>query len=386
MKMLRGAQIIAVAAACVISDSANAQQWKLGLEGGRIRSALDPSAQRTRNLGLGLSYEDLSSLFRISTGIPTEPDAVYWGAISGWKRLAVSKNGLVGGIEVAGNAFAYRGHSVTTTTGGGLLDPVVTSRHRASGTALAAQALPVVGFNAGPIQLQARAGVSSFLLSSNGQDRRRTVPMGDVQLAFQPDPTFVLTPVVRRYQPHDETASTFAGASAALVQGRVGLWASAGEWISGVDTISGGKEAWTVGAAIGITDRSSITAGARHDSYDPLYLNPPQTSWSVGVSVLLGKSFRKAAPVPAKYENGVATIRLAVTKASTAPRIAGDFNEWKPAPMERDGDSWTFSVKLAPGVYNYSFIAADGTWYVPEGTPGRKDDGMGGHVAVLVVR
>jgi hypothetical protein len=164
------------------------------------------------------------------------------------------------------------------------------------------------------------------------------------------------------------------------------FWGSAGEWISGVDTISGGKDAWTVGAALGVTDRTSITAGARHDSYDPLYLNPPLTSWSVGVSVLLGRTFRKVAPVPSKYENGVATIRLARSKTQSAPRIAGDFNQWKPEPMERDGDSWTYSVKLSPGVYNYSFVDANGTWYVPEGTPGRKDDGMGGHVAVLVVR
>jgi hypothetical protein len=37
-------------------------------------------------------------------------------------------------------------------------------------------------------------------------------------------------------------------------------------------------------------------------------------------------------------------------------------------------------------VYNYSFVAPDGTWYVPQSVPGRKDDGMGGHVAVLVIR
>jgi hypothetical protein len=39
----------------------------------------------------------------------------------------------------------------------------------------------------------------------------------------------------------------------------------------------------------------------------------------------------------------------------------------------------------APGVYHYAFVAEDGTWFVPESVPGRQDDGMGGHVAVLVV-
>jgi hypothetical protein len=54
-------------------------------------------------------------------------------------------------------------------------------------------------------------------------------------------------------------------------------------------------------------------------------------------------------------------------------------------PMQRDGSRWTYAAQLAPGVYHYAFVAEDGTWFVPESVPGRQDDGMGGHVAVLVV-
>ena len=54
--------------------------------------------------------------------------------------------------------------------------------------------------------------------------------------------------------------------------------------------------------------------------------------------------------------------------------------------MERDGTFWSYTVAAAPGVYNYAFVSATGDWFVPENVPGRKDDGMGGHVAVLVVR
>jgi hypothetical protein len=42
-------------------------------------------------------------------------------------------------------------------------------------------------------------------------------------------------------------------------------------------------------------------------------------------------------------------------------------------------------LPIASGVYNYAFRSASGEWFVPASTPGRKDDGMGGHVAVLVV-
>ena len=75
-----------------------------------------------------------------------------------------------------------------------------------------------------------------------------------------------------------------------------------------------------------------------------------------------------------------------ISATKTPPSIAGDFNAWKPAPMERDGDRWVYTVAVTPGVYNYAFVDADGTWFVPEGLPGRKSDGMGGFVAVVVVR
>jgi hypothetical protein len=90
--------------------------------------------------------------------------------------------------------------------------------------------------------------------------------------------------------------------------------------------------------------------------------------------------------VPAAYENGQATIELAAAHSATAPMIAGDFTNWQPRPMQRSGDSWIYRAALPPGVYNFSFVDAQGKWFVPEAYPGRKADGMGGVVAVLVVR
>jgi hypothetical protein len=42
-------------------------------------------------------------------------------------------------------------------------------------------------------------------------------------------------------------------------------------------------------------------------------------------------------------------------------------------------------LPLAAGVYQYAFRSATGEWFVPTSIAGRRDDGMGGHVAVLVV-
>jgi hypothetical protein len=40
---------------------------------------------------------------------------------------------------------------------------------------------------------------------------------------------------------------------------------------------------------------------------------------------------------------------------------------------------------LDPGIYHYAFRTAGGEWFVPESTPGRRDDGFDGFVAILVV-
>jgi hypothetical protein len=120
---------------------------------------------------------------------------------------------------------------------------------------------------------------------------------------------------------------------------------------------------------------------ARHDAFDPLYLSR-QTPEKVCRCVWGARHF--VAP-PGGGVDGRATIR------SPYPRRAGglargDFNDWKPAPMQRSGDHWTYVVAIGPGVYNYAFVTTGGEWFVPESVAGRKSDGMGGHVAVLVVR
>jgi len=53
--------------------------------------------------------------------------------------------------------------------------------------------------------------------------------------------------------------------------------------------------------------------------------------------------------------------------------------------MVRQGDAWVLTLPLGRGVYRYAYRGADGEWFVPEGTPGRQDDGFGGVAAVLIV-
>jgi 1,4-alpha-glucan branching enzyme len=79
-------------------------------------------------------------------------------------------------------------------------------------------------------------------------------------------------------------------------------------------------------------------------------------------------------------------VQLPRDAADGAVYVAGDFSDWQPRPMRLTGDSWELALTLGAGVYHYSFIDANGRWFVPDSVPGRVDDGMGGHVAVLVVQ
>jgi hypothetical protein len=90
-------------------------------------------------------------------------------------------------------------------------------------------------------------------------------------------------------------------------------------------------------------------------------------------------------PLPVQSGSAPVMLRLPEGAAPGPVSVAGDFTDWKPVAMRLNGREWEFATRLEPGVYHYAFVDARGNWFVPEGTPGRKPDGMGGWVAVLIV-
>jgi hypothetical protein len=333
-----------------------AQQWNLDAQAGKLRSTLDPNAPDASTVVLGLRYDDALTGFRISGGVPTGSQDALWGSIAAARRLEVGRGALLGGVDFAGNGFMMR-----------------------EGHALAGMVMPLIGFETTRLQAQARAGVSYYAAGFGADNIDRTVQLADIQITYAPSPAIALIPSLRHYRA-EEGDYTYAGATALTARGPLSAWASVGSWLNRSDE----STPWAAGATLRVHDRISVNASIRHDAIDPLYLQPAQTAWNAGVSLLLGAKTSRL-PVPDHYENGRATIRLPASQAATATRIAGDFNGWKPAPMQRDGDDWTFTIPLAPGVYNYAFVDERGEWFVPRKHPGRKDDGMGGWVAVLVV-
>ena len=63
--------------------------------------------------------------------------------------------------------------------------------------------------------------------------------------------------------------------------------------------------------------------------------------------------------------------------------LAGTFNDWNPSNpkyilTDDDGDgTWSITVKLTPGTYQYKFVA-DGKWIKDPYSPGDAADGYGG--------
>lgn len=358
-----------------------AQEWRVTTEAGRIRSALDP-ATATPSVSVGLSYQDLTTALRISGGVPTRSDEALWGGIGASKQVAVRARSFVAGVDVLAHAFALFDRTRAALPVPGPFDPPVAPDVERNGHAVAGQALPMIGYDGVRIQARVRAGASRYASRIGAEERDRTVKLTDAQLTWMPVAPFALSPTVQRYQATGEPAATFYGTSLIAAFSSGSWWTTAGMWSA--DSVSGLQ--WSTGARLKLHPNVSLEAAARHSVFDPLYLQPAQTSWSLGVSVLLGRARVVAPPVPAAYRDGRALIRLPVSAAKSAPAIAGDFNAWTPAPMQRDGANWTYTVALQPGVYHYAFVSSTGEWFVPAGVPGRKDDGMGGHVAVLVVR
>ena len=363
------------------SSGLRAQQWNVDAQAGRIHSALDPNAPQSQTVALGLRYDDELTLFRISGGVPMTSADPLWGSLTATRRLAARSGAMLFGVDVGGNAIVLHDRVQRTREfpGGGIFNPPqVEPAPSLSGSAFAAEALPMIGYESSRMQAYVRAGVSHYNSRFGDRNTGRTVRLADGQITFAPSPSFLIMPAVRHFRA-DEGDYTYTGVSALAGNSRVNGWATVGQWLSAdVST------PWAAGATVRVHDRATLNASVRRDVIDPLYLAPPQTAWNVGVSVLVGGKL-PGAPIPARYEGGRATIRLSTKDAPAQLSIAGDFNDWKPAPMHRSGDEWTFTTALKPGVYNYAFVKEDGEWFVPTKYPGRKDDGMGGHVAVLVV-
>ncbi|MBI3081682.1 MAG: hypothetical protein HYY94_01975 [Gemmatimonadetes bacterium] len=83
---------------------------------------------------------------------------------------------------------------------------------------------------------------------------------------------------------------------------------------------------------------------------------------------------------------GAARVRVTLRlDGARTVALAGEWNEWVPAPMRRDPSGrWTAVLGLRPGVYRCALLVDGARWIAPPGAPKTGDD-FGGEVGLLIV-
>lgn len=371
---------VAACLALTAAVPATAQQWTAEARLGRLEFRLAPTdVPAATSLALGLGFARTDRRFHLTAGVPLGQEDPLWGALNVLERSTVEAGAVTLGLQVGGQGFLQR-YTRSFEPPSGPLTPPTLAEQVSYGWGVAATALPFAAVRMGPASLEGRAGASFYRNGVGDLSASRTVGLGEVHLTAAASPALALTAETRHYRA-EEGNWTFVGAGAlATIQGTE-LWGTLGRWLE--DDVQ--DVPWSVGAATRLAERLDLMVEARQDALDPLYGSAPRRSWTAALRVRLNAPPTPAEPVPASYDGRTATIVLPARDAGSSPRIAADFNDWTPQSMTRSGERWVWTGHLEPGVYQYAFVAPDGEWFVPASVAGRTDDGMGGHVALLVV-
>jgi hypothetical protein len=355
---------------CLVASSPPLRaQWGADLYAGGTRYGTLAERVSATNLVGNVRYQNTrgrleDGLGYLSLAAPIEGASVLWsaGGLSG--RLRARPGRTLGfGLELGSHGYAYRSPD----------DP--------SGGGATVHALPVVLASLDRVDLEVRAGRHDHFFRLSDSTGQR----GLFELGLRGG----VTTAASRAQAdvrwlHDSGASIpYVGIQASTARGPGRAWAWAGKWM-GSDFESA---EWGLGGALSMGRFGEIWLSVRQEGGDPLVESGERRAWNVGISRSLGSQPVRGQLLAPRIEAGRVRIHLPDASASAggAPSVAGEFNAWTPVTMTRVGDEWVLDVPLSPGIYRFAFVSSAGRWFVPDGYPGRLDDGMGGHVAVLVV-
>lgn len=357
--VIRGTAAVVLFAA----SSAGAQGLSADVSAGRVVYAPVSANVETTSLMGALRYDARSGGWVYgAAGVPLRSDLSWGGGGAGgrWTLAGADGRGVGLGVETGGHAFLYRDGVARVTGSGGAID-----------------ALPFVAMTSGAGRVELRGGWRGQALSTAGVTERRGVMEGGIRAGYG---VSARVEADARWVRADGDLYPFLGGAFAYTGSPIHVWVNVGRWLSAdLDAVSSGG-----GVGVNIGTRATLWVSAHYEAPDPLYWNAPRRSWRVGVTRHLP---RTAGPRSApRLEAGGIIIEVPVPEApGGAVAIAGDFSKWAPMLMRLEGDVWRIRLPLAPGVYSYAFQAGGGQWFVPVTAPGRRDDGMGGYVAVLVV-
>jgi hypothetical protein len=359
--------LVATVVAFSYVTEARGQGWSADVSAGRI--VYDPVSATvgTSNVMGSLRYDTRRGTWVYGAGaLPAGNGGTFWGAGGTGGRVVVGAPAAGRarvGADLGGHGFWFRDRVAAL-----------------SGTGATVEAMPFVRVAIGTGFVEGVGGWRGQTLSFAGVRENRGVFETGARAGRGYGASLRVEGTVR-WVLASEATYPFVGATVAYQGNRVDVWGFTGKWLA-TDLDDG---AWGAGSGVRLSARTSLWGSVRQDAPDPLYWNPTRRTWSIGLTQRLGRFAAPLVPV-ARSQTGVVVVRLSADDAPAGTvSIAGDFNNWQPAPMQREGSEWVARLPLAPGVYHYSFRSSSGEWFVPASTAGRRDDGMGGHHAVLVV-
>jgi hypothetical protein len=347
------------------TTAASGQGWSAEVSAGRL--VYDPVfASVATNTFMGsLRYDTRRETWVYgSAAVPAGDGGTFWGAAGTGGRVTVPWLGngrTTVGADLGAHGFSFRDRLVNESGTGGTLE-----------------GMPFARLSAGAGFVEARGGWRGHTVSFAGFRESRGVFETGARGGVG---TTVSVAGDARWVHASEGTYPFVGATVAYVASPVTAWGQVGKWLAtDLD-----ERVWAFGTGVSLGARTTLWGNVRQEAADPLYWNPARRTWSVGLTQRLGRLPAPLVPL-AVSPAGTVIVRLPAGDAPAgAVSIAGDFNNWQPTPMRREGDDWIVRLPLTPGVYHYTFRSSSGDWFVPPATAGRRDDGMGGYVAVLVV-
>jgi hypothetical protein len=250
-----------------------------------------------------------------------------------------------------------------------------------AGRGVTIDAFPFVQAATGRASVEVRGGWRGHTLSYAGATQHRGVVEAGLRATYG-----AATRVEGDARWVHAREGTYPFVGGTLVSGSrpLQVWLHTGRWLSpDLDDVT-----WGAGLQLALGSRRTVWASVQQDGPDPLFWNMARRIWSVGMTHRLGgRSTPTERPlVPLRQDVGSILLRVSAADVpGPGVSIAGDFTNWQPTPMRREGDDWVIRLTLPSGVYRYAFRAGASDWFVPASEASRRSDGMGGHVAVLVV-
>lgn len=366
MKKFPGRACLVLIAVVMVAAEARAQQWSAEISAGQTEFESVSSHVATTNMIAGVRYEPSPDASIYGAGAaPLRSEDAPWGVFGAAGRIHVvgSANARAAlGVDLAGQGYIFRDSLATQTGTGGTVD-----------------VMPFTSVSAGASYFEVRAGWRGHRFVAGEVSDRRSVIESGARAAFG---RVVQAGAETRVVRAPEGTFPFAGVSLAYRARPVSVWLHGGKWLN--EALD--ESTWSAGVAYAVNARVSLSTSVRQDAPDPLYWNPSRRTWNVGMVTRLGKTPLPQRPMPTA-KPGRVELQLPVSEAPPVRElwVAGTFNEWRPTQMRREGNYWVLQMSLPPGIYQYAFRTADGRWFVPASVAGRRSDGFGGHVAVLVV-